>query len=640
MLSAGGPLLKHAGFDAFFDGQAESFLHGHWDVTADDISGEAFIVHGKTYGYFGFAPALWRIPLNLMFPDRRGSWTGLFLLLWIGVLVGSLLLFMDVFRIRSSPFLIVMAVLGSTTIFLCSHRLVYHEAILTGASLAVLGYLFLTVYFERPQLGFLVAGGMCGFLSFFSRVTTGAGVMVFATLIGMGLFFRRYGSRWPEGIARRGQAACEWFRFPSPEAAGRHALVVGMFLVATVAMYLTVNYEKFGTPLNPSPYQYQIQYDAARLARINGTMLHPENLPFTLSAYFHPARMTFRSSFPWFGLAHQGPAPGGITKMDLVEPYASIPAAMPALFLLCVLGIRFAVRQPAGIRRVGVLIAGAALVSGLLVSSFAYMSYRYLHDFTPFLMIPAVMGGAAIEAIRRPRLQRALRAVLLVAGVWSVAANLAFAFREQGESSWAMADRRAELLQVRRTMDGWIPIAGLEPLPFELGEEPPYAREGQLLLVKDPPATYRFDGVRWQYVSGTPLHAFHYGVRFPMAKLYQKMTLWSAGKAGARDAVYVEYMGPARVRFCFDHRGDGGECTSNVDIVPSHWYRLEIQAERLNSRLIVELDGKPVFQRAAAFYVWSDRDATAGRSAAPPSAGEPFTGEIQVGAPPEDDPAK
>ena len=44
-------------FGDFYDYQAASLLQGRLDVPAGVLSGEAFVVDGKTYGYFGIAPA-------------------------------------------------------------------------------------------------------------------------------------------------------------------------------------------------------------------------------------------------------------------------------------------------------------------------------------------------------------------------------------------------------------------------------------------------------------------------------------------------------------------------------------------------------------------------------------------------------
>src|SRR5678816_2232966 len=68
-------------FCGFYDAYARSILHGHLDVPRSAIGTEAFTFEGKTYGYFGIAPALLRIPLVLVFPNMDGLWSRVMMLL-------------------------------------------------------------------------------------------------------------------------------------------------------------------------------------------------------------------------------------------------------------------------------------------------------------------------------------------------------------------------------------------------------------------------------------------------------------------------------------------------------------------------------------------------------------------------------
>ena len=74
-------LFEKESFTRFYDAQARSILHGRLDVPPGAIGFEAFIRDGKTYGYFGIAPALLRIPLVLLFNDMDGRWSRSLMLL-------------------------------------------------------------------------------------------------------------------------------------------------------------------------------------------------------------------------------------------------------------------------------------------------------------------------------------------------------------------------------------------------------------------------------------------------------------------------------------------------------------------------------------------------------------------------------
>ena len=56
-------LLARESFGGFYDAQARSLLHGHWDVPANALSFERFKVGGRFFTYFGPWPALLRMPV-------------------------------------------------------------------------------------------------------------------------------------------------------------------------------------------------------------------------------------------------------------------------------------------------------------------------------------------------------------------------------------------------------------------------------------------------------------------------------------------------------------------------------------------------------------------------------------------------
>jgi hypothetical protein len=85
-----------------FDSQGEHLLRGDPGVDVSAIRSEAIIVNGKVRMYFGPFPALFRIPLNLVYPAGRGSWSrlsgfcaGVIALFSFGGLIGD--------SLRSSP---------------------------------------------------------------------------------------------------------------------------------------------------------------------------------------------------------------------------------------------------------------------------------------------------------------------------------------------------------------------------------------------------------------------------------------------------------------------------------------------------------------------------------------------------------
>jgi hypothetical protein len=622
-----GTIFIHRGFDAFYDGQAASLAQGHWDVSPDAILGEAFVFHGKYYGYFGFAPAIPRMLLNWIFPAEYGQWSRFLMLLWIALVIAAIIAFMDEFEVPSSPFLIVVAVLGSTLFFLCSHAIVYHEAIITGAALAIWAYYFFCRYLRQPQLVFLGIASLLSFLSFFSRVSSGSGPPIFAGFLCAALLVRRFSQGRGFGLAHYGETFLDWLEIPSPTAAARHAAFLAICIGFIVTTFLLVNHAKFGVWLDQAPWKYHVQYDAARLARIDGKLNHLENIPFGLSAYFGPGRIELGERFPWFGLTAKGPGPGSAAKLDLLDRYASIPAAMPGLAILSIFGVVSAVKSSRRRRTLAVL--AAAFAAGCSILVVAATSYRYLHDFYPFLIMASILGVGAVQSISSKRLRRTAKTLIFVAGVWSIAANFAFALEWQREGFWPEPGPKAAFLRWRARVDSTLQFRKAQAIRYRIGDEVEFARTNQLLNVVDPSATYRYDGRRWTYVSGVPLHLFHLLIRFPRGRSQERMPLWFAGSFGASDAVYIVYLTPTRITFCYDYWGTGGSCGPEMDIEPDRQYRLEINADRLNSVLTVMLDDRKALEVTTQFHLWKAQDVLLGKSPAAAAHGAPFTGVIQ-----------
>jgi hypothetical protein len=167
--------------------------------------------------------------------------------------------------------------------------------------------------------------------------------------------------------------------------------------VFLAASHLTWTYLKFGSPWNIVPVQMHIGYPPARLQAINGTLVHPEDLPFNVEQYFVLPNLRLRREFPWVycqdpsGVVHDG------VKLDVFEPYAGIPA---------------------------------------------------------FLVIAATVGLHEILSLAPGMLRRGAWGALGAAAVFSIAANLAFAFTYQKDLVWGVPDeRRLELTRLERRID-------------------------------------------------------------------------------------------------------------------------------------------------------------------------------------------
>src|SRR5205085_6048683 len=135
-------------FCGFYDAYARSILHGHFDVPRSAIGLEAFSFEGKTYGYFGIAPALLRVPLVLIFPNMDGQWSRLMMLLAAAISLICAYALLRMFRgperevttgerVLDSIF-ILAAGIGSTLVFLVGRSYTFHEALIWSSAFALL----------------------------------------------------------------------------------------------------------------------------------------------------------------------------------------------------------------------------------------------------------------------------------------------------------------------------------------------------------------------------------------------------------------------------------------------------------------------------------------------------------------------
>ena len=157
-------LLLRAPYGNFYDAQARSLLHGHWNVPAPELFLEGFHIGGKTYTYFGPWPSVLRMPVIELAPSLYGRLTQISLLLaFLVAIVGVIGLN---WRIRSilrpddaagtGDTVLAFAVpivfgIGSSAFFLGSRAWVYHEAILWGAAWALVGFERLLAFMQHPS---------------------------------------------------------------------------------------------------------------------------------------------------------------------------------------------------------------------------------------------------------------------------------------------------------------------------------------------------------------------------------------------------------------------------------------------------------------------------------------------------------
>ena len=202
-----------------------------------------------------------------------------------------------------------------------------------------------------------------------------------------------------------------------------------------------MNSTKFGTWFSV-PYDHQllnrVQKNRPEVLEVNhNSLFHLEAIPTALNQYFRPDAIAFRSEFPWIQLPTWKPQVFDGLLYDHLDRTSSVPASMPLLSGLALVGIVTVVlarrrrdRSTLAALRIPMLAAAVAVVPSL---AFIFLTQRYMGDIVPLLALGALAGFFAFVgwASRRRgwmRIPVVLAAVALLAlGTFSALANFGMA---------------------------------------------------------------------------------------------------------------------------------------------------------------------------------------------------------------------
>jgi hypothetical protein len=430
-------------FGAFYDFQAASLLEGRLDVPTAAIGDEAFVRAGKSYGYFGPTPALMRLPF-VIFDAGFGRLSRAFLLLdYAGCLLASYLLLRTATEFvrgrgtRPAPLTTVLllanAGLGSTLFFLGSRAYIYHEAILCGAMWALFASACALRHLLAPARRWWVASVICGVLAVHARPPAGLFALSLLGCVALAL---------------------AWSDRRKPI---RRHLAIAALSAAGLASFNGLSYLKFRT-FDGAPLRLNLQYDARRLARIDGKNFHVANVPFHFYTYVLRPNLDFQPGFPWLTFGGD-PKPKPLfpgAKIDYGERILALPYAMPALFTLATAGGALAwivartARQP--VAAVALAIVPMALAMFAAIAN----AHRYTADFCPWLVTAAAFGFAALESAAGRG--RALGSVVLAATtLWAIALTAALTLHYQGNVVWGEPDDVKQNYQrLRERVDAFV----------------------------------------------------------------------------------------------------------------------------------------------------------------------------------------
>ena len=650
-------LLAPETFGGFYDAQARSLLHGHWDVPANALSFERFKVGGRFFTYFGPWPALLRMPVLAFTREFDGR------LSRVSMLVAFVVLLVFAARLAwqartlvrgdgpptratliAAGGFVFVAGCGSTALFLASRAWVYHEANLWGIAWSLASFSFLIAYLVSPRGRDLVFACVTATLALLSRPSVGAGpVIVLGALLAIGItqrattWWRHHRQELDAGSNSRAWPA-RWLGV-GDTAANQPIWPVAAALAIPIALYAYVNYSKFGT-LFSLPYDKQDlllrtpQRQAALAANhgsLFGLKFAPASLfgfdyvPTNVLQYLRPDAIRFDRLFPWVTSAT--PHLVGHVPFDTLSPSASIPAVSTLLVVLAVLGIIAAIRAPRPDTRtpIGAGTAGnatgAVLRAPILGATLAtlgtvfvgVLAQRYEGDFVPLLVIAGAAGLFWLPALlaHRGRVARRLVAGALVAlAAWSCWATFALTLRYQRtDSPFQSEATRAEFVASQLDVADALGLGS--PSDVQRGPTLPHtprrgplettAPLGRFFVVGDCAGLYLSNGMEWQPVEGTATGTHRWRVTFGPPRPGTRMPLWSTNLAPPRfnNLLWARWIDDRHIRVEYEWTGLPNTVaagTSSLRVQPGRTYDLDVRLDPVEHAIEVKYRKELLFR--------------------------------------------
>jgi hypothetical protein len=440
MLTYGtGRLFEADAFGNFYDYQAQAWLHGRWDVPEPALGGEAFVVNGKVYGYFGPTPALQRLPAIAlgvgfgrltrccMLVDFAACLLAGYLILRHAAHLGG--------QIAPPRWLVVMFTiavgLGSTLFYLGSRAYVYHEAILCGAAFALWSVWCALRYLAAPESRWWIGAAVCGTLAVQARPPAGLYALTLLGCVALN-----------HAITRR--------RFAP--------LWVGIVAGLGVLSFNAVGYLKFGV-FDGCPLRYHVQYTPERLAAIGGHNFHLSNLRFNADSYLWRSNVTLNRHFPYLYLDYLNRTKEyPESKIDYRDPTLAVPYAMPALVFLALIGLVTEVRSRQSavtgnrLRALTWVWAAAGPFMIAMLTAVA-VTQRYTADFCSFLVPASALGGMSIATCAW---HRTMAIVGLLLALFSGVIESTITLHQQRAVVWGIPpSAKAEYERWQRRIDEW-----------------------------------------------------------------------------------------------------------------------------------------------------------------------------------------
>ncbi|NND75549.1 MAG: hypothetical protein HKN44_11145 [Ilumatobacter sp.] len=516
MLTAGTwDLLRWDQTADFYDEQAHAMLDGTLAMDPLVLGIESFSRGDDAYMYFGPVPAVMRLPVAAL-TDRLDGRLGtvsmlLALVVTLVVLVGlgwrlrtRVLGDLTVSRgeAAGAAALMFAVIGGSSLLFTASRTWVYHEAIMWGVAWTMASYAALLLWLDGHGRRFLVWATVAATGAMLTRPSIGGGALAALGAVLAWSLVDRY-----RPALRRGRDALGRLRMNSREQPPLGLLAASV--AVPVASYALVNWLKFRTlfsvPFDRQGFTLLSAQRRAMLDANGGTLFSWRFVPTNVVSYLRPDTVQVDGLFP---LVHIRPNSLriGDPVYDLVDLTAGLPATMPLLVVLALMGGVAVVRGGAAMISLRPILLGCA-VGTLPVLSIGYLANRYQSDFLPLVLVPALLGAPVLTGWLRGRTPRQAAPVVAGAcllGLFGVGTNAALAYTYQrAYAPPASPSQLAGYIDTQLAFDRWV---GDGRLPHVSRGEvlPAEADLGDIHIVGDCDAVYWSDGRESFDLTATP----------------------------------------------------------------------------------------------------------------------------------------
>ena len=411
-----------------FNSMLSHLLQGDFAVDPEAIRLEAFVRDGKTYAYFGIAPAFLRLPLLPFSNFATIDITALSMVIATCVSAyfkcASLQLIKRFGNENTAQtaiygLLVVWILLGGPQVQFLKAS-IYQEVIcwamaLTSAFIyCAMRGLFLPARFSPALL--LVMACIAG-LALLTRVTAGIGLYGALGLLLVALGTRVYDMR-PSRPGTAGESETGQRVSLLGGLTSAHVMPPLLILIACAALCGVVNYGRWGNPFVFADVHLNRLMMGSRIAAVDAYgEFNLRRVPYSLMYYFFP--------IDFFLPAQDGGSLFGEVRRryyDGVElPISSFLVSDPVTLILAavfVFGLMRG-RGPAGfdLRSAAALFAGFALPV-LLILTYYFLAFRFRGEFYPILDLAALLGFHAASRFPSPlatwRLQKAVSYSVIV----------------------------------------------------------------------------------------------------------------------------------------------------------------------------------------------------------------------------------